>query len=347
MVDAGVTVGGAGAEQRAAGAEVADQDADVGAEHLPAQHRLHGGRDRARGRLRRAGDGAGDQAGRAGGRQLESLGRLYGGRLGGRIGRSPPEPALPEVEAIADESHAEQDEHDDLGEVAHGKPDQPVALLTHDRLRLPSDVCVPSIVRETSPGAPMDGRTGAWWKEESVEFDVLVEIPKGERNKYEVDHESGRIRLDRTLFTSTAYPADYGFIEDTLGQDGDPLDALVILQQPTFPGCLIRCRAIGMFRMKDEAGGDDKVLCVPSHDPRLEHLRDINHVSKFDRLEIQHFFEVYKDLEPGKSVEGANWVGRTDAEAEVRASFERFKENPEEVATQEGAAPDAGRNTDG
>ncbi len=154
----------------------------------------------------------------------------------------------------------------------------------------------------------------------------------------------GRIRLDRTLFTSTAYPADYGFIEDTLGQDGDPLDALVILQQPTFPGCLIRCRAIGMFRMKDEAGGDDKVLCVPSHDPRLEHLRDINHVSKFDRLEIQHFFEVYKDLEPGKSVEGANWVGRTEAEAEVRASFERFKENPEEVATQEGAAPDAGRN---
>src|ERR1043165_1922352 len=85
-------------------------------------------------------------------------------------------------------------------------------------------------------------------------FDVFVEIPKGQKNKYEVDHESGRIRLDRTLFTSTAYPADYGFIEGTLGQDGDPLDALVLLQQPTFPGCLIRCRAIGMFRMKDEKG---------------------------------------------------------------------------------------------
>jgi inorganic pyrophosphatase len=158
-----------------------------------------------------------------------------------------------------------------------------------------------------------------------LEFDVLVEIPKGERNKYEVDHESGRMRLDRTLFTSTQYPADYGYIENTLGQDGDPLDALVILQSPTFPGCLIACRAIGMFRMTDEAGGDDKVLCVPAHDPRLEHLRDINHVSKYDRLEIQHFFEVYKDLEPGKSVEGADWVGRTEAEAEVRASFERFK----------------------
>ena len=159
-----------------------------------------------------------------------------------------------------------------------------------------------------------------------MEFDVLVEIPKGQRNKYEVDHESGRIRLDRTLFTSTQYPADYGYIEDTLGLDGDPLDALVLLQEPTFPGCLIKCRAIGMFRMTDEAGGDDKVLCVPTTDPRLEHLRDINHVSKFDRLEIQHFFEVYKDLEPGKSVEGAEWVGRTEAEAEVTQSFKRAKE---------------------
>ncbi len=137
----------------------------------------------------------------------------------------------------------------------------------------------------------------------------------------------GRIRLDRTLFTSTQYPADYGFIENTLGLDGDPLDALVLLQEPTFPGCLIKCRAIGMFRMTDEAGGDDKVLCVPETDPRLEHLRDINHVSKFDRLEIQHFFEVYKDLEPGKSVDGANWVGRAEAEAEVRASFKRAEEH--------------------
>ncbi|WP_460796608.1 inorganic diphosphatase [Nocardioides pacificus] len=160
-----------------------------------------------------------------------------------------------------------------------------------------------------------------------MEFDVLVEIPKGERNKYEVDHESGRLRLDRMLFTSTQYPADYGYIENTLGQDGDPLDALVILQAPTFPGCLIKCRAIGMFRMTDEAGGDDKVLCVPSHDPRLGHLKDIGDVSKYDRLEIQHFFEVYKDLEPGKSVEGANWVGLADAEAEVLASFERAKGN--------------------
>jgi inorganic pyrophosphatase len=161
-----------------------------------------------------------------------------------------------------------------------------------------------------------------------LEFDVLVEIPKGSRNKYEVDHVSGRIRLDRTLFTSTQYPADYGYIEDTLGQDGDPLDALVLLQgEPTFPGCLIRCRAIGMYRMTDEKGADDKVLCVPVSDPRLEHLRDINHLPKFDRLEIEHFFTVYKDLEPGKSVEGADWVGRTEAELEVRASFDRLHDS--------------------
>lgn len=160
-----------------------------------------------------------------------------------------------------------------------------------------------------------------------MEFDVTIEIPKGSRNKYEVDHETGRIRLDRMLFTSTRYPADYGFIEHTLGEDGDPLDALVLLDEPTFPGVLIKCRAIGMFRMTDEAGGDDKVLCVPSADPRMEHLRDIHHVSEFDRLEIQHFFEVYKDLEPGKSVEGASWVGRTDAETEILASTQRLKDS--------------------
>jgi inorganic pyrophosphatase len=160
-----------------------------------------------------------------------------------------------------------------------------------------------------------------------VEFDVLIEIPKGHRNKYEMDKKSGRIRLDRTLFTSTQYPADYGYIEDTLGEDGDPLDALVLLPEPTFPGCLIMCRAIGMFRMTDEKGGDDKVMCVPANDPRQEHLRDIHHMPEFDRLEVQHFFEVYKDLEPGKSVEGAHWVGRTDAEAEILASRQRLADN--------------------
>ena len=165
-----------------------------------------------------------------------------------------------------------------------------------------------------------------------MEFDVTIEIPKGQRNKYEMDHATGRIRLDRMLFTATRYPSDYGFIEGTLGLDGDPLDALVLLDEPTFPGCLIRCRALGMYRMTDEMGGDDKVLCVPSSDPRMEHLRDIHHVPEFERLEIEHFFNVYKDLEPGKSVEGATWAGRDEAEHEIRQSYERQREVDERAA---------------
>jgi inorganic pyrophosphatase len=156
-----------------------------------------------------------------------------------------------------------------------------------------------------------------------VEFDVIIEIPKGQRNKYEMDHVTGRIRLDRMLFTSTRYPSDYGFIEDTLADDGDPLDALVLLEEPTFPGCVIQCRAIGMFRMRDEMGADDKVLCVPATDPRHDYLQDIGDVPAFDRLEISHFFQVYKQLEPGKSVEGFNWAGREAAEEQIEACRRR------------------------
>ncbi|WP_052847182.1 inorganic diphosphatase [Streptomyces avicenniae] len=160
-----------------------------------------------------------------------------------------------------------------------------------------------------------------------MEFDVTIEIPKGSRNKYEVDHETGRVRLDRHLFTSMAYPADYGFVEGTLGEDGDPLDALVLLDAPTFPGCLIECRTIGMFKMTDEAGGDDKLLCVPAGDPRFEQLQDIEDVSAFVRGEIKHFFERYKDLEPGKHVVGSDWVGRAAAEAEIERSIKRAAES--------------------
>ncbi|WP_016906287.1 inorganic diphosphatase [Streptomyces xiaopingdaonensis] len=155
-----------------------------------------------------------------------------------------------------------------------------------------------------------------------MEFDVVVEIPQGSRNKYEMDHGNGRIRLDRMLFTSTRYPADYGFIEGTLGRDGDPLDALVLCD-PTFPGCVIRARAIGMYLMRDEHGPDEKVLCVPAGDPRHAHRQDIGDVSEFDKLEITHFFQVYKDLEPGKSVEGSHWVGRAEALREIEASRAR------------------------
>ena len=156
-------------------------------------------------------------------------------------------------------------------------------------------------------------------------FDVTVEIPKGTKNKYEMDHNTGRIRLDRTLFTSTQYPYDYGFIEGTLGQDGDPLDAMVIGADPTFPGCLIECYAVAMFRMTDEMGGDDKVLCVPV-DPRTEHLRDLSDVSEFTLNEIKHFFERYKDLEPGKFVKGSDWGDRAAAEKVISEALDRAKE---------------------
>ena len=112
-----------------------------------------------------------------------------------------------------------------------------------------------------------------------MEFDVTIEIPRGNRNKYEVDHHNGRIRLDRMLFTATRYPDDYGFIEGTLGEDGDPLDCLVLLEEPTFPGCLIKCRALGMFRMRDESGGDDKIIAVPVGDQRQVRRQELTDVS--------------------------------------------------------------------
>src|SRR5262249_1164043 len=125
---------------------------------------------------------------------------------------------------------------------------------------------------------------------DTVQFDVIIEIPKGQRNKYEVDHETGRVKLDRYLYTSMAYPADYGFIEDTLGEDGDPLDAMVLLPEPVFPGVMVAARPVGMFQMVDEAGGDDKVLCVPAGDHRWDHIQDIGDVPEFELDVIKHFF---------------------------------------------------------
>ena len=127
------------------------------------------------------------------------------------------------------------------------------------------------------------------------------------------------------LFTAMAYPSDYGYIEDSLGEDGDPLDALVLLDEPTFPGCLVRARPIGMFHMRDEAGGDDKILCIPAGDPRKYHIREIEDVSEFDRLEIQHFFETYKDLEPDKDVHSSRWFGRAVAERVIIEAIDRAK----------------------
>lgn len=160
------------------------------------------------------------------------------------------------------------------------------------------------------------------------EFEVIVEIPRGSRNKYEMDHATHRIRLDRTLFTATRYPADYGFVEGTLARDGDPLDALVLVADPVYPGCAVRCRAVGVYVMSDEHGPDEKVLCVPAKDPRYADVRDVDDVSPYALREIAHFFDVYKDLEPGAHVSGSHWAGRQDAYAEIEASRDRAADRP-------------------
>ncbi len=157
-----------------------------------------------------------------------------------------------------------------------------------------------------------------------MEFEVTIEIPKGGRNKYEVDHETGKVFLDRYLYTSMGYPADYGYIDHTLGEDGDPLDAMVLLPESVFPGVIVKARIIGMYTMTDEAGGDDKLLAVPAGDVRWDHIQDIDDVSDFEKGAIAHFFEHYKDLEPGKSVQPGGWVGKAEAEKVAQAAVARY-----------------------
>jgi inorganic pyrophosphatase len=157
-----------------------------------------------------------------------------------------------------------------------------------------------------------------------MEVEVVVEIPRGSRNKYEMDHQTGAIWLDRMLFTATQYPADYGFIAGTLGEDGDPLDALVMVDEATFPGCRISARPVAAFLMQDEAGRDAKVLCVPASDERWNDVRDLPDVRKALLDEIGHFFEIYKALEPDKQTEVEGWVSVTQAETLVEAARRRL-----------------------
>lgn len=151
----------------------------------------------------------------------------------------------------------------------------------------------------------------------------MVEVPMGSRNKYEIDHSTGVIWLDRQLFTATRYPTDYGFIAGTLAGDGDPLDALVIVNDPSFPGTHVRCRPIGVFWMRDEKGPDAKILCLPAWDTRST-WRELDDVPEHLLLEIRHFFEVYKDLEPSKGTEVEGWGDRAAAELEIEGSRARF-----------------------
>jgi inorganic pyrophosphatase len=153
---------------------------------------------------------------------------------------------------------------------------------------------------------------------------AYVEIPKGSRNKYEFDPRLNCVVLDRTLWTSVVYPADYGFLTETLGRDGDPVDALILVAEPTFPGCVVPVEPIGVFEMTDEKGEDDKVLCVPFKDPEWSGTHDIAHVRESLLDEIAHFFDVYKDLEHGVDTVVGGWHDRAYADeviADGRAAY--------------------------
>ena len=159
--------------------------------------------------------------------------------------------------------------------------------------------------------------------ETEMTFDVLIEIPKGSRNKYEYDKVKKVIRYDRMIFSSMHYPSDYGFVPETLALDGDPLDALVLVSDPTFPGCLIEVKPLGLFRMYDEKGPDDKLLCVPVSDPIWNKLTSIEEVNPHIIKEIEHFFSVYKDLEEKKvGIEG--WEDKESAITSILESRKRY-----------------------
>lgn len=158
---------------------------------------------------------------------------------------------------------------------------------------------------------------------QNFRLEAFIEIPKGSSNKYEYDHERHVFMLDRALFSPMYYPADYGFIPDTLAADQDPLDIMVLMANPTFPGCMIRCRVIGMFLMADEKGEDEKIIAVPVNDPRFTDFNDILDMGSHLRKEFEHFFSQYKQLE-GKQVTVKGWANREAAWHAVGLARERF-----------------------
>jgi len=159
------------------------------------------------------------------------------------------------------------------------------------------------------------------------DINVVVEIPAGSGVKYEIDKESGALIVDRVVFTPMAYPAAYGFIPGTLADDGDPADALVLISAPITPGAVIRCRPIGLLQMEDEAGTDEKIICVPHNKvhPEYADIQEVAQLPAIKRDAIKHFFEHYKDLEPGKWVKITGWADKAAAEAAISASLARVK----------------------
>lgn len=162
--------------------------------------------------------------------------------------------------------------------------------------------------------------------EKNITFDVLIEIPKGSRNKYEYDFSLKKIRYDRMIFSSMMYPADYGFIPETVALDSDPLDVLVLVSEPTFPGCVMQVKPIGVFHMADEKGPDEKIICVPVSDPIWNKLNDLEDINPHLLMEIEHFFQVYNDLEKKKvAVDGGG--DKEEALAIIDQCVKRYNES--------------------
>jgi inorganic pyrophosphatase len=158
-------------------------------------------------------------------------------------------------------------------------------------------------------------------------IEIMIEIPRGSRNKYEYDHTRHVMKLDRRLFSAMVYPADYGFVPDTLAEDDDPLDAMVLLEEPTFPGCVVRGRPVGVFWMEDEKGPDAKIICVPDFGPNWASMRDLEDLPEHLLNEIEHFFDTYKDLETNKHSSTRGFEGREAAWREIKDALERYTRN--------------------
>jgi inorganic pyrophosphatase len=154
----------------------------------------------------------------------------------------------------------------------------------------------------------------------------VVEIPQGGRNKYEYDPELGAIKLDRFISASVVYPTEYGYVPETLAPDGDPLDVLVCVSAPTFPGCVILSKVIGLFKMSDEKGPDDHAVCVPFNDPNWNQLEDIDDLPEQLRNEIGHFFDIYKDLDPDRHSQVNGWDDRAAALAAIEDARRAFRD---------------------
>src|ERR1700754_3767708 len=155
----------------------------------------------------------------------------------------------------------------------------------------------------------------------------VVEIPRGGRNKYEYDPELGAIKLDRFISASVVYPTDYGYVPETIAPDGDPLDVLVCVSEPTVPGCVVQAKGVGLFKMADEKGPDDHVVCVPLNDPGWNTLDDVDDLPEQLRKEISHFFEIYKDLDADRHSEVKGWGDRREALERIESAREAFREN--------------------